>query len=431
MTEVSSLFAPARTYRQQTLPRPGLEADEVSFFSPGERGQVVAGTVDEVLVLDLDRGKPVGKPIRQSANDFELGAGVAYLTARTGEGERVMAYDVESGRELWRSQPVVYSSFLELLPQGQLLLFDDDDKLVALDPEDGHEKWRADVSCPEFTAGLEFLPDGKHAIAVGGNHVSKLDLDTGQVLWKSTPEDSPAAMQCFPKHGLDSQGNLYVVRQDRALKTSLEVLGPDGRVLQKHPVQGGSELAVWKDGDCAFVSQFDYDREAHQGKGTLERIDANGITTWWKGTDKLYLLGVSDDGVLAMAHDSILEGLDLRTGRNVWHEEIQGMDGLWDKFKMRPDGTVYVQHGEQCVIVRPEKHPGGSYTVRRSDYTAPAELQSVQLGSDGGAFLLDQDGDLYHIASRRPAPHVPGATIEKIDEHTLQVGGIRLGIRHE
>ena len=144
-----------------------------------------------------------------------------------GEGSYVVAFDKDSGKEIWRnltSPEQGYSppSILEIAGQRQLLLLRPN-AVTSLDPETGKEIWSVPY---ESTNGLVVMTPvlWNDHIFVGGfankNMLIKLAPDgrSAEIVWKDNPQHAISPINVQPTlegdvlYGFDQNGRLYAVK---------------------------------------------------------------------------------------------------------------------------------------------------------------------------------------------------------------------------
>ena len=183
-----------------------------------------------------------------------------------GEGSYVVAFDKDTGKELWKnltSPEQGYSppAILEIAGQRQLVLLRPD-AVTALDPETGNEIWSVPY---ESTNGLVVMTPvlWNDYLFVGGyankNMLIKLAADgrSAEVVWKDNPQHAFSPVNVQPTldgdmlYGFDQNGRLYGVKlpDGERLWDTTEPLG-ERPAEQRHGVHrppGRSLLAVHRE----------------------------------------------------------------------------------------------------------------------------------------------------------------------------------------
>ena len=120
------------------------------------------------------------------------------------KNERVTAYDVQSGKQLWQADwpgsmrvpmfAMSNGSWIRSTPaatKGHLLVGGMRDVMVCVDPTSGDEIWRNDFvqtqrsKLPSFGFVSSPLIHKEHVFVQAGGGLLKLELETGQVVWRS------------------------------------------------------------------------------------------------------------------------------------------------------------------------------------------------------------------------------------------------------
>jgi outer membrane protein assembly factor BamB len=200
-----------------------------------------------------DRPKQVWKVQAGIGHSSPVVAGNrAFLFSRVGEQEAVTAYDLASGRQVWRQaydapyqvNPAAAGhgkgpKSTPLIHRGHIYTLGIAGTLSALDMADGRVLWRKDfkrdypATSPEFGAAMSPVGDGAMVIAhVGGDKngaLTAFDAETGAVKWTWKGDGPAYASPIVTTLG----GTRQVVTQTQSSVVALAVA--DGRVLWRIP----------------------------------------------------------------------------------------------------------------------------------------------------------------------------------------------------
>ena len=385
---------------QETLPRAwsfdgsgrvwGYEPGLTVWSSPalgvaGERPIVVAGNYDHTIYcLDAATGEPqwkftTGGPVHAAPIFFRDGDRQTLFAA---SNDRIVyAIDPASGRQVWVHavedfRPTLGGARLAAPCVGGIGERDDavfvpywiwDRSLansmqrsgvVALDVDDGHLLWRADLGDSELTAAIFARVQGRGLLFLGSSsgNLYAITARAGDIVWKQTELDcvrsQPALLSTGAEALLVTASKFGTVRGlDAATGTERWQFHTGDRVTGSPAVLDGSPPRV-------FVGS--YDRKLH----ALAALD--GAPLWYDATrggvyssPAIIAVG-SEPMVLFTAWDHMLHASDLAsgrplfsafTGRPLWN--VAGMDdsnwaspaagrirGRWMAFVGSYDGTL-------------------------------------------------------------------------------------------
>ncbi|MFL5758922.1 MAG: PQQ-binding-like beta-propeller repeat protein [Thermomicrobiales bacterium] len=194
------VFATGQTLPASPATSP-LVVDGMVYVSTGQ-----AGAADDTLyALDVDTGRLIWSfPIHgASSTSPAYDNGVLYVAGGIVEDQRASVYavDVSTGVERWRFETDAEMFSTPTVAEGTVFVEDINGVLIALDPADGRERWRAVLEEePVFTDNdvAGYLSDngatpGFSAISVSSGTVFvatypgtivSVDADNGQVLWR-------------------------------------------------------------------------------------------------------------------------------------------------------------------------------------------------------------------------------------------------------
>ena len=275
--------------------------DAIAFASDGRR--VISGSLDGTVRLwDLDEGQVIRR--------FDAPEDQMYKTDRSPDDRLAVStsnsgiarlWDVETGEEIYRftfDQPVVAVSFS---PDGSLLLIGtgtygaediDTGQIILWDVETQQEIYRLSEH-PHAVYGVEFSPDGRTAVAAGGDGVLILwDVATGQEIRR---------FHGYENDGVPPGGAFWDV-----------AFSPDGRTI----------LSAFHDG-LLVLWDTETGEEIRQFKG--HTAGAEGVV-------------FSGDGqrVLSGAWDSSAVLWDVQTGEII--QRYEHHTGAFFRVRFTPDG---------------------------------------------------------------------------------------------
>ncbi|MBN9117662.1 MAG: PQQ-like beta-propeller repeat protein [Planctomycetes bacterium] len=187
--------------------------------------------------------------------------GKKLVTLVGGEGSHVVAFDKDTGKEIWKAgtQPEQgYSPVLITEAAGQRQMIVAGTKSVyAVDPDTGKELWKEDFAVDNGCIVMTPVRSGDH-LFVGGYHsksmVLKLKSDKpgAEVVWKNKKGMglSPVNVQPFLKdgvlYGYDDSGNMFAVE----LPSGKHLWEAEGPVA--HEPKGSETAFIVKNGDRFF-----------------------------------------------------------------------------------------------------------------------------------------------------------------------------------
>lgn len=206
----------------------------------------------------------------------------------------VSAFDMESGRNLWRRELTVKGGDQDHmsggLAFGEGLLFSAAGfgHVVALNPADGTVRWRTDVSGPVRAAPA--VSGGRVFVVTVDNKTHALDAEDGKILWSHDALTETVSLLGGASPAMD--GGVLIVPYSSGDLVALRV--DNGRML-------------WSD-----------------SLAVARRTDAISTLAQIRGRP------VIDRGrVYAMSHGEMTVALDLRTGRRLWERQLGGLSNPW------------------------------------------------------------------------------------------------------
>jgi len=230
-----------------------------------------------VLAYELDSGKQVWRSKTGLAISAGAGVGDGLVLVGSSEAELV-ALDSESGDELWRTS---VSSEILSVPQvsdGVVVVQTVDGNIAGLDAGDGKQLWMHDRSAPVLTLRGTSTPLVVQGIVLAGfanGKMAALEIQSGRQVWEVAVAVSRGRSELQRIVDLDADavirdGVLYVSSyQGRLVAISLQ----DGRMLWNRDMSAYAGIAV--DNQQVYVSDTDSEVWA------LDR--GSGASLWKQG----------------------------------------------------------------------------------------------------------------------------------------------------
>jgi outer membrane protein assembly factor BamB len=217
------------------------------------------------------------------------------------EGDRLVAYDLTSGRQLWL---VAAQPGQPLVASDQHVFVVTPNAIVALRVADGSEAWRTPIDEP--LAVRPVWGNGWLIAATASGTVLALRASDGEILWR---HDTGARVTATPAIGAD---RIYVPLEDRRV---LAVDVSDGSVVWERRV-GGPPTDILALDDRIYVGATD---------NFLYAINAQrGEVAWrWRtGADVIGAPVADDDRVYFVSLDNILRALGRKGGSQAWKRSL-------------------------------------------------------------------------------------------------------------
>ncbi len=184
-----------------------------------------------------------------------------------GPGSHVVAFDKNTGAELWRaltSTEQGYSppTIIEAAGVRQLILFHPAG-VSSVDPETGRQYWTADYEASNGSVIMTPIKSGNLLYAAGYSNKNILlrlgtDQPSAEVLWRDEPKTaiSPVNVQPFIEndflYGFDQNGMLYGVE----LKTGRRVWESTEPLSSKRPLGSGTAFIVRQGERCWMFNEL-------------------------------------------------------------------------------------------------------------------------------------------------------------------------------
>jgi len=269
-----------------------------------------------------------------------------YAADRSGA---VLAYELDSGKQVWRSKTGLAISAGAGVGDGLVLVGSSEAELVALDSESGDELWRTSVSSEILS--VPQVSDGVVVVQTVDGNIAGLDASDGKQLWM---HDRSA-----PVLTLRGTSTPLVVQ-------GIVLAGFANGKMAALEIQSGRQ--VWE--VAVAISR---------GRSELQRIvdlDADAVIR---------------DGVLyASSYQGRLVAISLQDGRMLWNRDMSAYAGI-----AADNQQVYVSDADSEVWAL-DRGTGASLwkqgKLRRRDLTGPAVTgEYVSVGDfEGYIHLLTQ-----------------------------------------
>jgi len=294
-----------------TLTGCSLFADEDNSEPPA-----VLESFDKRVRLVSLWGRDTGEGTREQRVKLvpTVSGGNVYAADRSGS---VLAYELDSGKQVWRSETGLAISAGAGVGEGLVLVGSSEAELVALDSATGDELWRTAVSSEILS--VPQVSEGVVVVQTVDGNIAGLDAGDGKRLWirdRSAPvltlrgTSTPLVVQ-----------NVVLAGFASGKMTALEI--KSGRQIWEVAVavsRGRSELqrivdidsdAVIRDG-VLYVTSF---------QGRLVAISLQDGRMLWNRDMSSYA-GIAADNrqVYVSDADSELWALDRRTGASLWKQ---------------------------------------------------------------------------------------------------------------
>jgi hypothetical protein len=319
----------------------------------------------------------------------------------------VEAYRLSDGHRLWGRRMERVGGLLDV-GRGMLLLHapepgaTDSSVIVAVDAADGHEVWRRSDYAPAFYGASAdanvvvadpYVPglEDREQQERRSRKLVGLDVRTGEVAWTMlTPAGtmrsytllSDGPTNSYGVSELDPDGTL------RVLSTETGRLVHTGHVRDLGPVGGfdlfGDLMMVYQNGEYGPEGTKVFDltsgRRLWQAPG-----EDQPMPLWWCGS------------VLCSTDDVSTTVVDPRTGRVLWHANLQGgtVTAIDDQHMVTGGNQMYGQRAADAVILDSRtgavlRRLGGWQVIDASAW--PRLIVMSREGVEGGMFgALDAD----------------------------------------
>jgi len=212
-----------------------------------------------VLAYELDSGKQVWRSKTGLAISAGTGVGDGLVLVGSSEAELV-ALDSATGEELWRTSVSSEILSVPLVSDGVVVVQTVDGNIAGLDASDGKRLWIHDRSAPVLTLRGTSTPLVVQGVVLSGfasGKMTALEIQSGRQLWEVAVAVSRGRSELQRIVDLDADavirdGVLYVASyQGRIVAIALQ----DGRMLWNHDMSAYAGIAV--DSRQVYVSDAD------------------------------------------------------------------------------------------------------------------------------------------------------------------------------
>jgi len=332
-------------------------------------------------------------PVAEGYSGPAVADGRVFLSDRVVEGEfeRLLCFDAETGKEIWKHQDFVrYTASYPAGPratpvvdENRVYFIGTEGDMRCLDVADGSVLWQKNfrkdfgTELPIWGMAASPLVDGQKLITlVGGTEnglVICFDKVTGKEIWRSL--NDPVVGYCPPV--------IYEFGGRRQLiiwhPSAVSSLDPEtGKVLWEIPWAIRAGLCVpmpRKLDDRLFLTSF------YEGPRMLQ-VGAESAEVLWKGngtdeqhTDKLHSIMptpvVTAENIFGVCSYGQLRCLNTETGDRVWESlEATGSGRWWNAFIV-PQGDRYFLHNEQGDLIIADLSQAGYKGISRAKLIEP------------------------------------------------------------
>jgi outer membrane protein assembly factor BamB len=239
----------------------------------------------------------------------------AYSAERKG---RVVAVDVETGRQLWKTNTRIRISGGPGLGEGLVLVGSSDGEVVALDAETGKERWRSELTSEVLAPPR--AADGIAVVRTGDGKLFGLSADSGARLWvydRTVPvltlrgTSTPVLVEDLVLAGFDSGRLVAVELLTGRLVWESQVAIPRGRSDLDRMVDLDGEPVVM--GRSVYVATY-------QGSVAAVSLDT-GDVEWSRDISSAKGLAVDRSAVYITDDESEVWALERSSGTSLWKQQ--------------------------------------------------------------------------------------------------------------
>jgi outer membrane protein assembly factor BamB len=257
-----------------------------------------------------------------SAPKLRLGLGVAVEGERAfaaGHDGDVLAYDLKTGKQLWRAQTRVRVAGGPGAGQGIVVVGATYGEVIALDSVTGAVKWKTRINSEILSAPV--IGNNFVVLRSGDGRVHALAVGDGKLAWSAeqpVPKLSlrgvavPAIAGDLAVSGFDNGRVMALSLRDGATAWEAVVAPPSGRTELERLVDIDSAVQVVEDDLYAVTFQ-----------GRVARIARDTGQIWWARDLSSYRgLAVDEDGVYVSTADGQVVKIGRRTGVEMWRQDV-------------------------------------------------------------------------------------------------------------
>lgn len=288
--------------------------------------------------------------------------------------ERVTSYDMESGKQRWVADwpgamrvpmfAMSNGSWIRSTPSvtsGYLLVAGMRDVLVCLDPQSGTEIWRSDFvdrlnsKLPAFGFVSSPLIDGEHVYVQAGGGLLKLELATGELVWRGLEDGGGMYGSAFSSpviYDVLGQRQLLVQTRKNLAGVSTET-GKELWSVEVPSFRGMNILPPTVYRDIAFTSTYRNGSFAYQISRTQDQFS---VREKWKNNVQGYMSSplVFGDHVYLHLSNGRLTCMNLDTGEQKWSSRPFGK--YWSSISQGNRMLALDERGDLLLIdPNPEK----------------------------------------------------------------------------
>jgi outer membrane protein assembly factor BamB len=257
----------------------------------------------------------------KGAKPLRLGLGLSidgnrvYAAGRKGE---VAAFDLESGRALWRTKTKLALSGGPGSGAGLVVVGSTFGDLIALNPTTGAVIWKVRLNGEVLSAPA--ITEKLIAIRTVDGKLHGLAPKDGQELWSTEQQVPRLSLRGTASPVLT--GDLVLSGFDNGKVEAVNV--SDGSVAWEttiSPAHGKTELERMDDVDATVrVSGSDVYAVGFQGRISMLALDTG--QTWWSHDASSYrALGLDDNSIYVSTSDGEVIALRRRTGTEIWRQK--------------------------------------------------------------------------------------------------------------
>jgi outer membrane protein assembly factor BamB len=253
--------------------------------------------------------------------ELRLGLGIVRdgaMIFAAGHGGDVGAFDIKTGRRIWKTDTKLALSGGPGAGQGVVVAGADHGDIVALDAKNGAIRWKTRLNS-EILAAPAIGSDLVVMRTVDGR-VSALRVADGSVAWTAEQQVPRLTLRGTAQPVIAGDLALSGFDNGRIMALALSN-GATAWEMTVAPAAGRTELERLVDIDSA-VKVVDSDVYAVTFQGKIARIARDTGQVWWSRDLSSYRgLDIDEDGVYISASDGSVVKIGRRTGVELWKQE--------------------------------------------------------------------------------------------------------------
>jgi outer membrane protein assembly factor BamB len=259
---------------------------------------------------------------------LRLGLGVVAAEGRAfaaGRGGDVEAFDLQSGRALWRARTKAPLSGGTAAGNGLVVVGSSEGAVIALNAADGAERWRVKVNGEVLSAPA--IASRVVVVRTVDGKLRGLALDTGKQMWEYEQQVPRLSLRGTAVPVI--AGSAVICGFDNGKVVALNAA--DGSLLWETtvaPSRGRTELERLVDIDSAVKVYDNYVYAVgFQGRVAMLAIDTGQI--WWAQDASSYRgLAVDEDNVYISTAEGEVVAMKRTAGTEVWRQKALAHRGL-------------------------------------------------------------------------------------------------------